>query len=75
MRGGQIPQLTVYVDSPMALVAMDIYRRAVAQRWPSIRSEILDEKDPFDPGDLRLVHGAAESERLNEPDGGGRSQL
>jgi metallo-beta-lactamase family protein len=66
-RRGLIPALPVYVDSPMALAALDVYRNAVRAADPEIRPELTTVADPFDPGDLRLVHTAEESERINDP--------
>ncbi len=66
-RDDLIPPLPVYVDSPMALAALDVYRQAIRDRNPETRPELAAEPDPFDPGDLRLVHRAEESERLNDP--------
>lgn len=57
---GKIPRVPIFVDSPMALAALDVYRHS---------SEVvrLDDKrgDRFDPGDLRAVRDAVESETLN----------
>ena len=66
-RDGLVPRLPVYVDSPMALTALEVYRRSVKDQDPEIRPDLLDGPDPFDPGGLRLAHSAAESERLNDP--------
>ncbi len=50
---GRIPSLPVYVDSPMALATLGVYRRAITERSSEIRPEILAfEGDPFDPGRL-----------------------
>lgn len=69
MRSGALPSVPVYVDSPMALAALDVYREAVHENSPEIRPEVRHcATDPFDPGDLRLVHSVEESRRLNEPD-------
>lgn len=65
--GGLIPRLPVYVDSPMALAALDVYRSAVEHGDPEIRPDLARTADLFDPGDLRLVHSAEESERINDP--------
>jgi metallo-beta-lactamase family protein len=62
---GRIPKVPVYVDSPMALNTLDVYRRALAD--PTLVRADLPDGDPFDPGDLHAVRTAAESERLNEP--------
>jgi metallo-beta-lactamase family protein len=67
-RAGQIPGVPVFVDSPMALAALEVYRRAVREGAPEIRDGLRGRADdPFDPGDLRLVHSADESARLNRP--------
>lgn len=66
---GLLPRVPVYVDSPMALAALEVYRRAVRERSPELRRGVLDAaSDPFDPGELRLAHGIDESARLNRPD-------
>jgi len=68
MRQGAVPAVPVYVDSPMALAALSVYRRAVRQGGPEIRADIVQAADdPFDPGELRLAHSPAESARLDDP--------
>ncbi len=37
---GRIPELPVYVDSPMALAALGVYRQALAERAPGVRRDI-----------------------------------
>jgi metallo-beta-lactamase family protein len=63
---GRIPDLPVYADSPMALTVLAQYRRAVAHRDPTLRPEILDGPDPFDPGNLHECHSVDESKALND---------
>ncbi|NXY97520.1 MBL fold metallo-hydrolase [Streptomyces sp. BR123] len=42
-REGVLPRhVPVYVDSPMALAALDVYRDALGSRSPELRPEILD---------------------------------
>lgn len=68
MTAGRLPQVPVFVDSPMALAALQVYRQAVRDGAPEIRPEIRScPTDPFDPGDLRLARTAEESTRLNDP--------
>jgi metallo-beta-lactamase family protein len=67
MDSGALPRVPVYVDSPMALAALSVYREAVRAGAAEIRTEHRGAADPFDPGDLRLAHSAQESQRLNEP--------
>ena len=53
-RAGAIPQLPVYVDSPMALSTLAVYRRAIAAGSPEVKPELSEagSADPFDPGQL-----------------------
>ncbi|MEJ3747023.1 MBL fold metallo-hydrolase [Actinomycetes bacterium KLBMP 9797] len=68
MRSGALPTVPVYVDSPMALAALDVYREAVHEGGPEIRPAVRDSAtDPFDPGELRLVPDPEQSRRLNQP--------
>jgi metallo-beta-lactamase family protein len=62
MKAGRIPALTVYVDSPMALASLEVYRKALAQKG-------LRHCEPslFDLPEVRPVRDAAGSERLNRP--------
>lgn len=61
----RIPDLPVYVDSPMALAVLDVYRNAIERRDPEIRLESCL-ADPFDPGRLHEARTTAESKALNE---------
>lgn len=65
MDGGRVPRVPVHVDSPMALEALDVYRKAVAGEAADVRPQ--HGHDPFDPGDLHLVAGREGSIRLNQP--------
>ncbi|WP_020524795.1 MBL fold metallo-hydrolase RNA specificity domain-containing protein [Catelliglobosispora koreensis] len=68
MHTGELPQVPVYVDSPMALAALEVYREALRSGDRDIRSRVHEMAfDPFDPGQLHLVHSPQESKRLNEP--------
>lgn len=66
-RDGLMPRLPVYVNSPMALAALNVYRSAVSNKAPELRPEVVGGPDPFDPGDLRLVHSVEESIRISDP--------
>lgn len=58
MADGEIPRLPVHLDSPMALAALDVYRRASTDLGVAI-----------DGLRLRAVADAAGSMRLNDPTG------
>jgi metallo-beta-lactamase family protein len=64
---GAIPDLPVYVDSPMALASLAVYRAALASNDEEVRDDVAPTPDPFDPGDLRPAHSVEESKRLNDP--------
>jgi metallo-beta-lactamase family protein len=65
VRAGAVPNLPVYVDSPMALAALAVYRRAIAAGDPEVRGEVAADPDPFDPGRLIEVHDVEQSKSLD----------
>jgi metallo-beta-lactamase family protein len=65
MAEGAVPQVPVFVDSPMALGALATYRAAVARGDADLRPTITT--DDFDPGGLREVRDATGSMALNNP--------
>ena len=67
VRTKAIPDLPVFVDSPMALASLRVYRRALAEQWPELRAELATEPDPFDTGHLAELRTATESMRVNDP--------
>jgi metallo-beta-lactamase family protein len=67
MAQGRIPRAPVFADSPMALGALDVYRRAVAAHSADIRAHLGGLDSAFDPGDLREVHDARDSMAINDP--------
>ncbi len=61
---GRIPELPIYVNSPMALAALAVYRD------PQFRDELRPDLDPahfIELPQLREVRSATESMRLNDP--------
>jgi metallo-beta-lactamase family protein len=68
MRAGRIPTIPVYVDSPMALAALAVYRRAIADRSPDIRPDFATagDGDPFDPGRLVEARDVRDSIAIND---------
>ncbi len=65
---GQIPRVPVYVDSPMALATLDVYRRAARRPSPQLRGESTEVLDAIDHLDLHAVRDATASRELNEPE-------
>lgn len=68
-RAGRIPQLPVYVDSPMALATLAIYRHALAEGSPEIKQELRAADDPFDPGQLIEARRVEDSIAINAQPG------
>lgn len=66
MRSRTIPDLPVYVDSPMALAALRVYREAFRDHWPEIRPELAGH-DPLTPPSLTELRTVEESMRVNAP--------
>lgn len=62
---GRIPALPVYVDSPMALESLEVYRRAARDPASNMRRGLPG--DVLDLPEVHAVREAAESERLNRP--------
>lgn len=63
----QIPDLPIFVDSPMALHALQVYRDAIAQHDPDVRPEVGTDGHLFEPPGLRLMPTREDSEQLNRP--------
>lgn len=61
---GEIPRLPIYVDSPMALRALAVYRRAIASGAADVRPELHDDPDPFENGNLVEIRHADDSRAL-----------
>ncbi len=60
---GEIPAVPVYVDSPMALAALDVYRSPAARQdlRPDLPARLVDLPN------LHTAHSAQESMQLNDP--------
>ncbi|MBI5087305.1 MAG: MBL fold metallo-hydrolase [Actinobacteria bacterium] len=68
-RSGRLPAgVPVYVDSPMALSALEVYRQAIDDRDADVCCDVPDGADPFDLPGLREVRDVEESKALNCPD-------
>jgi metallo-beta-lactamase family protein len=63
---GRVPDVPVYVDSPMALAALGVYRRAIREGWDEVRPELHGEDKPFTAGRLIEVRSVEESRDLAE---------
>ena len=66
MTRGVLPTVPVYVDSPMALRALDVYRHALQGVDPRLLPRGWDPRT-FGVPDLHVTRTATESQALNEP--------
>lgn len=64
---GELPDVPIYVDSPMAMSALHVYRDALRDRAPELRADVLAAGDPFALPDLHELRTVEESKTLNEP--------
>jgi len=62
----RIPDLPVYVDSPMALASLAIYRKALAEGSPELEPGLRSDVDPFDTGRLIEARTVAQSRAIND---------
>ncbi len=63
---GRIPDLPIYVDSPTALDALAVYRRAIDNGDAEIRQELHGRSGVLSPGRLIVARTVAESKAINE---------
>lgn len=61
---GAIPEIPVYVDSPMALAALSVYRNALERGDPDFISTVNDGTDPFDGGQVVEIRDVQDSKDL-----------
>ncbi len=64
-KAGSIPSLPVFIDSPMALDGLRVYKKAIAERWSDVQPEMFDHHDPFDTAHIQEVRTVDESKALN----------
>ncbi len=68
MDAGEVPRVPVYLDSPMALRALAVYRGALDSGSPQLRADLGDVRAALDALQVTGVPDAAGSMRLNRPD-------
>ncbi|MFC4785164.1 MBL fold metallo-hydrolase RNA specificity domain-containing protein [Nocardioides sp. MAHUQ-72] len=67
VRENRIPKVPVFVDSPMALAALAVYRRALGQGSVQLREEVRGSHGLLEDTDLHAIHDSTASRRLNRP--------
>lgn len=64
-REGRLPDVPVFVDSPMALAALDVYRKAIDEGRPDVRRELHGRHDVFGVPGIEEVHDADGSRAIS----------
>lgn len=59
-----IPEIPIYIDSPLAIAITEIYKLHPEGLASEIRQQILERDDPFAPPQLHYVSDVAASKRL-----------
>ena len=71
VESGDLPSsLIVFLDSPMAVSATEIFRRHAESFSPDLRDDMLSGKHPFDLPGLRFTRQTADSIAINSTKGG-----
>ena len=68
MREGQIQDVDVYVDSPMAAKMTHLYEEGAGELKDHVAAELVAGRDPFEPPTLKYTVATEESKRLNDLD-------
>lgn len=66
---GEIPELKVYVDSPLAVSATEIYKLHPASFNDDVYQSLFERENPFGFENLTLVRSVSGSKALNEIEG------
>jgi metallo-beta-lactamase family protein len=66
VRARRVPELPVYVDSPLALDGLRIYRRALETNSPEVLPGIAGDGDPFDTGRLIETRRTEDSKAIHD---------
>ncbi|MFN7148306.1 MAG: MBL fold metallo-hydrolase RNA specificity domain-containing protein [Microthrixaceae bacterium] len=68
IESGEVPSVPVFVDSPMALNALRVYRRAIGSGAPDVTPGLAATSDPFDTGQMSEIREVEQSKGLAELD-------
>jgi metallo-beta-lactamase family protein len=68
-RNGRLPKIPVYLDSPLAIQATEIFKRNRKYYDEEAKAILENGGDPFDLPELRLTASTKESQAINERPG------
>lgn len=66
IKAKRVPNMPVYVDSPMALAALEVYRQALRLGSSELNATIQQEDNPFDPDRLIEARSVTQSMAINK---------
>jgi len=66
---GKLPNIPIYVDSPMGLSATELYESAVEERDEETQLKFSLRENPLEPKGLRMIRNPQESKALNAAHG------
>jgi metallo-beta-lactamase family protein len=66
---GDLPQIPIYLDSPMGIEATSLYTRYIAEHDTEMRHFFADQENPIFPPNLQVTPSSSESRKLNAMDG------
>ena len=62
---GEVPKVPVFVDSPLAIDATDVFRMHLECLRAELRQHLLNHDDPFGFGELHYTRTVDESKKIN----------
>ncbi len=66
---GDLPEIPIYLDSPMGIEATAVYSRSLSEHDVEMRHFFADQINPIFPANLTVTPSSAESRKLNRLDG------
>jgi metallo-beta-lactamase family protein len=68
-RSGSLPRIPIYLDSPLAIKATEIFRKNKTYYDEEAKAIVAQGYDPFDLPDLHLTESTRESQAINQKPG------
>jgi len=65
----EIPQIPIWLDSPMGIEATTLYTRSIGEHDVEMRQYFSEQVNPIFPPSLRVTPTSSESRKLNDLDG------
>ncbi len=65
---GQLPQVPIYIDSPLAISITEIYKLHPESLSREVQQRLLDRNDPFSPPGLRYISQVNDSKAIQQSD-------